>query len=375
VRILLASNYFHPEHPGGIESVAHNLAAGYRAAGHDVRWVAADCGATRHRGHPDDVPLSALNVTERWLGVPYPLPGPRNLGRLTAAVAWCDAVHLHDCLYAANVALFLLARRRRRPLLLTQHIGSVPYSSSLLRGAMELAYRTVGRHLLSRSTRVTFVSPVVMEWFESFVSFRSAPAVCANGVDSSLFRPAAPAERAELRAELGIPESGRLLLFVGRFVEKKGIHLLRPIAERRPDWSWLLVGSDDPSGPAGWGLPNVRVRSMLGQRELRTLYSAADLLVLPSVGEGLPMVILEALACGTPVLTTRETAVAAGDGASLIATADRTSAAMESAAAQLLGASDPGRRGALAEQAARRWDWRKPVARYLGILEQMVPVE
>lgn len=43
MKILLASNYFHPEHTGGIETIAYNLARGYRGRGHEVSWVAADC--------------------------------------------------------------------------------------------------------------------------------------------------------------------------------------------------------------------------------------------------------------------------------------------------------------------------------------------
>jgi phosphatidylinositol alpha-1,6-mannosyltransferase len=372
VKILLASNYFHPEHPGGIETVAHNLVAGYRAAGHEVRWTAADCGVTAHRGHPDDVGLPALNLTERWLGVPYPLPAPWSLRRLVAAAAWCDAVHLHDCLYVANVALFAVARRMRRPILLTQHIGSVPYSSRVLRSAMEVAYRTIGRRLLSRASRVTFVSPVVRDWFQSFVAFGSEPRVCPNGVDTSLFRPAAHAERAALRREVGVRDGRPLVLFVGRFVEKKGIHLLRPVASRRPDWTWLLAGGGSGAGPSAWGLPNVRALSWATHRELRDLYAAADLLVLPSVGEGLPMVILEALACGTPVLTTAETAAGAGEGAALLTTADRTSEAIDAAAADLLRTVTPEHRAALAEQAARRWDWRGITAEYLEVISEML---
>jgi len=372
MKILLASNYFHPEHDGGIETVAYNLAAGYRVAGHEVRWVAADCGLTPHCGHPADIPVPALNVTETRLGVPYPFPAPWSLRRLAAAVAWCDVVHLHDCLYLSNVALFLLAKRRRRSVLLTQHIGMVPYSSRALRVALGVAYRTLGRLLLLGADRVTFVSPVVRDWFVSFVLFAAPPEVCANGVDASLFRPALPAERSQTRRRLGVGDDRPLLIFVGRFVEKKGFHLLRPIAQRRPDWSWLFVGGGTAQGPAAWGLPNVRVISSVAQRELRDLYAAADLLVLPSTGEGLPMVMLEALACGTPVLTTHETAAGAGDGAALLLLADRTSDAMEAAAAHLLATVTTEHRDALASAAAGRWRWEAISARYLEIMSRLV---
>lgn len=371
MKILLASNYFHPEHPGGIETVAHNLAAGYRAAGHEVRWAAADCGAESHRGHPDDVCLPVLNPTEHLLGVPYPLPGPRALHRLAGAVAWCDVVHLHDCLYLANVASYLQARRRGRPVLLTQHIGPVPYGSPLLRTSMELAYRSMGRRLLSGATAVTFVSPVVRDWFLGFVPFRRDPVVCPNGVDTAIFSEAPPDERASLRLRLGVTAGRPLVLFVGRFVEKKGIQLLRPIAERRRDWSWVFVGGGSGPGPAAWGLPNVQVLGWATHDQLRDVYAAADLLVLPSVGEGLPMVILEALACGTPVLTTEDTAAGAGPGAGLLSTAARAPDAIEAAAEELLRRRTPERRSALAAEAAARWDWRRVTASYLDILDSL----
>lgn len=370
MKILLASNYFHPEHDGGIETVAYNVAAGYRAAGHEVRWVASDCGASPHRGHPDDVALRAINVTEDRLGVPYPLPTPPSLRRLGPLVRWSDVVHLHDCLYLSNVALFLLARRQRRPVVLTQHIGMVPYRSRALRGVLGLAYRAMGRRLLEGADRVTFVSPVVRDWFSSFVTFAAPPVVCPNGVDASIFQPATAAERGDIRRRLGVAEDRPLLVFVGRFVEKKGVHLLRPIAERRPEWSWLLVGSGPGRGPADWALRNVRVLPSMPHRELRDVYAAADLLLLPSVGEGLPMVMLEALACGTPVLTTRETAAGAGAGAALLLTAGRTSEAMEAAAADLLGSVTPEHRDALAEQAARRWRWETISGTYLDLLRE-----
>lgn len=368
MRILLASNYFHPEHDGGIETVAHNLAAGYRGAGHEVRWAAADCGAVPRVRQPGDIPLPALNVTESRLGVPYPLPAPWSLRTLDAAVRWCDVVHLHDCLYLSNVALFVLARRRRRPVVLTQHIGMVPYRSAVLRGALGTAYRTMGRRLLTGAARVTFVSPVVRDWFASWVPFAVPPAVCANGVDPCVFRPAGPAERAAIRRRLGVAEDRPLLLFVGRFVEKKGVHVLRPVAERRPDWSWLFVGGGPGRGPAGWGLPNVRALATMPHARLRDVYAAADLLVLPSVGEGLPMVMLEALASGTPVLTTAETAAGAGEGSGLLLTAERTSEAMEAAAARLLATVTAEHRDALAAEAARRWRWEAISAAYLRII-------
>ena len=76
-----------------------------------------------------------------------------------------------------------------------------------------------------------------------------------------------------------------------------------------PDIIWLLAGWG-PIVPETWGLSNVRVERGRSGETLAPLYQVADLLVLPSVGEGFPLVIQEAISCGLPVLCTPETALA-----------------------------------------------------------------
>jgi alpha-maltose-1-phosphate synthase len=92
-----------------------------------------------------------------------------------------------------------------------------------------------------------------------------------------------------------------MLIFVGRFVEKKGLAILRAVAARRPDLHFLLIGRG-PISPENWGLPNVLVMGTQPQQTIAELYRAADLLLLPSVGEGFPLVVQEAMACGLPVI-------------------------------------------------------------------------
>ncbi|HEX5760917.1 MAG TPA: glycosyltransferase family 4 protein, partial [Thermoanaerobaculia bacterium] len=327
MRVLLVTHYY-PAHPGGVEIVAAELAGRLARRGVEIEWAAS----APADGVPPGVrplPMRAWNLAERRLGFPYPLWGPLGLLRLLAAVRRADLVHLHESLYLGSVAAYLAARLAGRPLLVTQHIGRVPYSRRLLRTSMELANRTLGRLVLGGADRVVVVSAVVRAYFTDRVRFRREPLLVPNGVDHAVFRPAPDeAARARRRAALDLPGDRPVLLFVGRFVEKKGLRLLRALAAGRPEWLWAFAGWG-PDDPAGWGLPQVRRLDRLAHAELVAWYQAADLLVLPSTGEGFPLVVQEAMACGLPAVVSAETAAAYPPLAGTVLAADLEAGALD----------------------------------------------
>ena len=127
--------------------------------------------------------------------------------------------------------------------------------------------------------------------------------VLRNGVDAAMFRETA---RAATREALGL--AGPCLISVGHLIERKGHHRVIEAARLLPDCSVLIVGE----GPERARLEGLIARHGLGHRvrllgarphaELPSLYSAADVLVLASTREGWANVLLEAMACGTPVV-------------------------------------------------------------------------
>ena len=349
--------------------VAGQLAQRLAATGvADITWHASDCDPPP----PDSPGLKCLparcwNVTERHAGFPYPIWSPAAFAALWRSVGRADAVHLHDCLYLPSIAAFLAALWHRRPVLVTQHIGAVPYRNRLLRVLSGAASRILGRLVLRRASRVVFVSEQVRAYFSTFVRFRTASACIPNGVDTAVFIP--PQGRR--------PRVQGSLLFVGRFVEKKGLSLIREVAAALPGTRWVIAGWGRLR-PEAWNLPQVSVLRDVPKERLVSLYQAADLLVLPSVGEGFPLVVQEAMACGTPALIGAETAAGCPAAGDLLFSeplgrpddAARWRARIESllAAESELNALRP----RVAAFAAEHWSWARCAERYAALLSDCV---
>ncbi|HEY5712040.1 MAG TPA: glycosyltransferase family 4 protein [Allosphingosinicella sp.] len=372
---LLTVTHFYETHGGGIERVAGRLNRHLAALGHEMVWAASAGDPVPDPETASPVPLRCNNVVERLSGLPMPLPSPAALRRLKAAVRESDVVIVHDGLYATSVAALRAARKAGKPVLLVQHIAAIPFRRALLRGAMGLANRLITGPMLGAADQVVFISETTAAHFAG-LRFRRPPLTIFNGVDTGLFRPAAPGEKEGARNELGLAEDASVALFVGRFVEKKGLAVLKALAALRPDVAFLLAGGG-PIDPAGWGLANVQVLAGYSGERLAALYRAADLFVLPSVGEGYPLVVQEALASGLPVLCGAESAVA--DPAATpflhgIAVDLTDPASIASAFAGALDAafSAPGNPGA-AEFARDHYSWEQVARRYDTAIRVLAP--
>jgi len=130
--------------------------------------------------------------------------------------------------------------------------------------------------------------------------------VLRNGVDTQVFR---PGDRAAQRARLGL--TGTTLLMVGNLLDLKGHDIvLRALCEF-PDACLLIIGAGREERSlmemaSSFGIQDrVRFLGTMPQERLAEYYGAADALVLASSREGWPNVLLEAMACGTPVVSTR----------------------------------------------------------------------
>jgi glycosyltransferase involved in cell wall biosynthesis len=376
VRVLMLSHYYEA-HGGGIEAVAARLAAGLAARGLAVTWMAADANPP-----PPAVPglqlraMAAWNGVERRTGIPFPLWTPRALWQLPDIVRAHDVLLVHDSLYTANLVGIAAARLAGRPVLLVQHIGNVPYRNPLVHGLVRLGNATATRWAMAAARRVVFISTAVQAWFTARNPELAAKAeFLPNGVDTATFTSGADADRLAARTALGV-EDGPLLLFVGRFVAKKGLPLLRQLANLQPRCQFAFAGSGPLDPAAGCGA-NVRVLGTLTPAQLSAWYRAADYLLLPSFGEGFPLVVQEALACGLPTLVAEEVAAACPDfgtglhGLPVTGKADDVTAWNRALSARLTEIPNSATRATIAGRAAALWSWDRTLDRYAALVRAL----
>lgn len=221
----------------------------------------------------------------------------RELARRGLSADDFDVVDAHY-FYPDGVAATEIARMLRRPLVISARGSDVN-----LIGNMRFARQRMV-NAANQAAAVIAVSGALGRRMRELGMPADRLHVLRNGVDVGVF---APADRREARRRLRLAETGPLVLGVGNLVPEKGFELLVKAVAAMPRARLLLVG-EGPRLSALRALADacapgrVEFRPNMAQPELRFAYCAADVLGLPSTREGWPNVVLEAIACGTPVV-------------------------------------------------------------------------
>ncbi len=194
------------------------------------------------------------------------------------------------------------------------------------------------------------------------------------------FHPRPPGEVETVRRQYGLPES--FILYLGSNKPHKNLpRLIEAWSRLTPHvsrFTLAIAGVWDPRYPEArllaerLGLQNVRWLGPVPEADLPALYSAATLFVFPSLYEGFGLPVLEAMACGTPVVCSSTSSLpeVAGDAALLVDPTDVQSLA--AAIADLLGSE--ARREEMKEkglQQAARFSWERTAAMTLGIYQEV----
>ena len=178
-----------------------------------------------------------------------------------------------------------------RPLVITFH-GSDAY----VEPGRNRLYGFLQRQVVKNATHVIAVSNGIRKHLINELGAKpNNVSVIPCGVNTQQF---CPRPKVEVRDKLGIPQDAFVALFVGRLTYSKGIDLLEHAASRLPNVLFYFIGLGNPF----LDLPNCNFIGEIDNSLISDWINSADVLLLPSRSEGTPVVILESLACGVPVI-------------------------------------------------------------------------
>lgn len=270
-------------------------------------------------------------------------------------------------LYPDGVAAMMLGRLLRRPVVMTAFGTDVSLVPNYA------APRAQIRWAAARAAGLTSVCQALADRLGEVGVDAGRIEIILHGVDQELFSP--PADRAALRRSLGF--EGPTLISAGHLIPRKGHDIAIAALPELPGVT-LVIAGDGPEdaalrrqaaqlGVAG----RVRFLGHVPQERMPGLMGAADALLLCSDREGIANVLIEALACGTPVATTpvwgSPEAVAAPEAGVLLR--DRSVGSVVEGVRSLL-ASPPDR--AATRRYAGRFQWSDTAARHLALLRSVV---
>jgi glycosyltransferase involved in cell wall biosynthesis len=300
-RVLIVSHYY-PPHLGGIEIVAKNQAELLSKNGHRVTVVTSKVSSDEQGFVSDNlqvIRVRAWNITERF-GSPFPIFSPRLLPVLLRQIRSADIVHIHDAFYMGSFFAAVFARFYGKPIVLTQHVAIVNHPSKFIMSIQKLVYTTTGALIFRMSSRIITLNDRVEQFLIDRNVNRSKLLALSNGVDLTMFHPVSPAEKRALRKKFNLSLEKKIILFVGRFVPKKGFD--KVLAAQSNDYQIVFVGGEAPQK----NTENVVFLGKFTQDIVAQVYQAADMFVLPSEGEGFPLSIQEAMATGLPIIMSHD---------------------------------------------------------------------
>ncbi len=212
-----------------------------------------------------------------------------------------DVIDAHY-FYPDGVAAAILAKKLNKPLVITARGTDVNLFAD---------YKFAGRLIKKAASQSNSIITVAESLRHKLVTkgiSQEKIQVLRNGVDKEVFYPASKDERESLRQQLNI--NSNTILSVGNLTKLKGFNLVLDAVAKQPDIKLIIIGDGEERQNLQQQVSDLKISqrvqfiSNLSQQQLRDYYVSADILVLASSREGMPNVVLESLACGTPVVAT-----------------------------------------------------------------------
>ncbi len=302
--VLMLSDYFPPHAGGGVERVVYELSRRLPSRGYRVKVLtlstqqapACECLDGIEVVRVPGIDLTRAAGIQSAVSMHAWVAAYRALSRRQV-----DLIHAHNLFFHLSLAGACLSTALHVPLVTTAHLGPVDRLGGAYSTLAGLYERTIGGFILRASSRVIAVSDAVAGHTLRLGARPASVITIPNGVDTQRFAP---------RTSGG--SSRPTVVFVGRLIFNKGPQFLLDavpqVLAQHPDARFEIVGD----GPMRQALELHARRDGLngcvhfaGQRDdVERLLTEADVFVRPSLLEGMPLTVLEAMACGLPVVAT-----------------------------------------------------------------------
>jgi len=302
--IVQVSAYY-PPNLGGQENAVHDLATQLAGRGHRVRVISSSQGGgPRGLAKEDAVDVHRLRSFVFGHAPVMPRFLPLLIGQTRQKHT---VVHLHIGQAFTPEMVWLASKLRGFAYVAQLHIDFMPSGPAGF--LLPLYKKLVLRRVLRSAHTVVVLNKKMRDIVRNQFNYRGPVKLLPNGIDEAFFR----IKRPKLA---GAPPSTLRLLFVGRLSKQKNIPaLLKALTITKRKVYLDLIGEGEELATVqrlvkAYGLTNVKLHGRLPRDEVKRFYETSDALIMPSLYEAQPLVLLEALAAKIPIIGTNVIGVA-----------------------------------------------------------------
>lgn len=315
MKILQSIDLISRLHGGGVVNISYHLSQSLALRGHDTTIYTSDFKIDQ-----EDIDcLQGVKVYsfQSWLNILGLHITPGLVMEIKKSLSQFDIVHIHQYRSFQNVIIHHYAIKYGVPYLISAHGSLTTYFyRKWIKRIFDMLW---GYKILKDASRVLALSPVEVEQYKSMGVNEDKISIIPNGIDISEID--SVPEKGEFRKKYGLNSEQKIILYLGRIHKIKGLDLLAnafvDISKTLKNTILVITGPDGGYLSTLMNLVDnlgindkVLFTGPLHDRDKFDAYADADVYVLPSIYEAFPVTVLEAFACGTPVVVTDRCGIA-----------------------------------------------------------------
>lgn len=308
MRILQVAQYF-PPYPGGQEQYVLQLSKKLTRLGHKVTVYTVN-----HSNLPSFEQFEGIDVYRfRMLFAPLNNPISLDFLKIFRNLENFDLIHVHNEHSFLSFVSILYNLVYKKSAVLTCH-GQLRFGSSPQDLFERIYMRSIGRLIFSIVDKIVTLSKADKDYVASFGASKNKIEVLPNAIDIDYLNGEVNKEAPNKDKLKERFSHKKIMLFVGRIIKRKGIHYLiksiPDVVKAHKDVLCVLIGNGEYKRQAEQLTMNLNLGDYvlflgsLPQEMVFEYYQAADVFVLPSISEGCPTTLLEAMYFGLPVIAT-----------------------------------------------------------------------